>query len=175
MIEGVNPLTESQYTSLRAKPARLPQIRASHHRMAELHALSLTANEIAEITGRSLTDVRNFPKVPANAELISSKQAEILSGDPTDPKTEYLTTLLRIRNRAASKLYDTIDDDSVELPAALLLKVVSDLSDRTGYGRQTTQINLNMDLGERLQRARERQAKARGLVELGPEEFKRRA
>lgn len=171
----VRALTEADYASLNPKGAKLPQIRASHHRMAELHAAGLTAAQISDLTGRSLTHVRNFPKVPANAELIGHKVAEAMAApEPvTDPVTERIRLITQVGTLALTKLRDRLEDDAYEMPDRMLLAIADSSMDRIGHGKQSTQVNLNMDLGARLQRARERQRER--VVELGPEEFRRRA
>jgi hypothetical protein len=176
-LEGVRPLTQAEYETLNPKRAALPQIRASHHRMAELHAAGLTAAQISDLTGRSLTHVRNFPKVPANAELIAEKVGEALAApEPvTDPIQERIRLITQVGTLALTKLRDRLEDEGYEMSDRMLLAIAADSADRTGLGKQSTQVNLNLDLGARLQRARERQAELRQVVELGKDEFRRRA
>lgn len=178
MVEGVRALTQAEFEGLSRKAAKLPQIRASHHRMAELHAAGLTAAQISEVTGRSLTHVRNFPKVPANAQLIAEKVEEAhREPDDLDPVNERIRLITRVGTLALAKLRDRLEDDTYEMSDRMLLAIAADSADRTGLGRQSTQVNLNLDLGARLQKAREAQNKLRGekVVELRSDEFVRRA
>src|SRR5438445_13326451 len=114
-VAGVTPLTQAEFAALSPKRAKVPAIRASHHRMATLHAAGFTAAQISDLTGRSLTDIRNYPKVPANAELISQKQIELLATDEeADPAAAKLKAMVRIHVRALDRLYDLVDDDANE-------------------------------------------------------------
>ena len=177
--EGVRLLSPTDLSALRPRTAKVPAIRAAHHRMAELHAASLPADMIAELTGRSLTSVRNFPKVPANAELISQKLEEAAAELDLDPVREHTKTIIQSRTLAWQMIRDKLEEaieSGEEIPLRTLLSIAGDAADRTGFGRQTTQVNLNLDLGARLQKAREAVAKLREgkVVELAKSEFVRR-
>jgi hypothetical protein len=59
---------------------------------------------------------------------------------------------------AMEKLVELLEADEIESEKSLLA-IAADSDDRTGLGRQETKVNLNMDLGARLDRAIERRNK----------------
>jgi hypothetical protein len=133
------------------------KIRAHHHLVAQLYAKGLKPTEIAPIVNRTSATVRNWLDSPASQELVAQYTGEI--GERVSSEMEYRIALRRkAGTMAMEKLVEMLEADEIESEKSLLA-IAADSDDRTGLGRQETKVNLNMDLGARLDRAIERREK----------------
>ena len=103
----------------------------------------------------------------------SNSRVSILIDDPTfkellvfyrqDVHNEYLglhEQLSGLAKDAAAEIADRLEEDPTSISIGQLLEITKMGADRTGHGPATSQtnINLNVNLADRLQRARERVA-----------------
>lgn len=162
-IAGVRDLTRDDLTRLEAprQVTRLAKIRESHHALARLIASGLSNAECAEATGYSYNRVSMFRKDPAFQELVSKYQAEIHERFLSN-QDEYYALLRKNQLQAERMISDHLDeaDDTGELPGiSTLLRIARDAADRTGYGKHTTQTNVNVDFASQLEATMRRSGK----------------
>lgn len=143
-------------------PAR---IRESHHMVARLAATGMAHGEIARRTGYSNTRVSLLLNAPATKDLV-----EIYRNKVTERFLEsvdsYMEQMFSNMTRAERHIADHLDDlDEVGelLPVKTALSISRDAADRLGYGKHSTQTNVNVDFAERLQRAVDRTRTAREI------------
>ena len=153
-ILSMEPLTEAEARG--AKP-RVHALRHFHHTVAKLVARGLKDTEVARLVDRSPPTIRNFRLAPANAELISS-----YVGDTDEAITSLIDyrreMLVKLEIKALEELEARLDDEeerkAISTPA--LLAISANSQDRTGLAKQQVSVNMNLDIGSRLDRARKR-------------------
>jgi hypothetical protein len=130
------------------------KIREVHHFVARMYAKGHKPPEIAKVVNRTSATVRNWLATPANAELVAQYAADY--GELAEGELDYRLQLRRqASTMALEKLVEKLQAEEIEEPK-MLLAIASDSDDRTGLGRTETKFNLNVDLGTRLDKARER-------------------
>lgn len=153
----IRSLTEADVPKRGRPKGAVAKIRAHHHLVAQLYAKGLKPTEIAPIVNRTSATVRNWLDSPASQELVAQYTGEI--GERVSSEMEYRIALRRkAGTMAMEKLVEMLEADEIESEKSLLA-IAADSDDRTGLGRQETKVNLNMDLGARLDRAIERREK----------------
>jgi len=153
----IRSLTEDDVPKKGRPKGAVAQIRAVHHLVAQLYAKGLKPTEIAPIVNRTSATVRNWIDSPANAELVAQYTGEF--SERITSEMEYRIALRRkAGTMAMEKLVEMLEGDEIQSEKSLLA-IAADSDDRTGLGRQETKVNLNMDLGARLDRAIERREK----------------
>jgi hypothetical protein len=143
-------------------------IRERHHNTARYIADGMPLAEIGRLVGMTGAGVKAWADNPANAELIAQYTEEAKAR-----VTNFLETRTALRNEAALLAMELIVEQlrearSTDAKIGLdkLVRVVADCDDRTGLGRQETRVNINADLGTRLDKAVEAKRKA-GEVRVG--------
>jgi len=153
----IRSLTEDEVPKKGRPKGAVAKIRAVHHLVAQLYAKGMKPTEIAPIVNRTSATVRNWLDSPANAELVAQYCGA--EGERITSEMEYRIALRRkTATMALEKLAEQLEADEIDAPRTLLA-IAADGDDRTGLGRQETKVNLNMDLGARLDRAIERREK----------------
>lgn len=154
------------------KPSAIKRITDRHHNLARTLASGMGESEAAIFCGYTVSRVSILKSDPAFSELLEFYRADAarpyrdlhvrLSGLATDA-----THLLQERLEADMEL--EIDDRKV--PVGQLMELTKMGADRTGFGPQTTAVNVNVDLAGRLEAARKR-IKLRNLtvIEGGKED-----
>lgn len=173
----ITPLTEADIKAEKANPSlgrpkgAVAKIRERHHLIAKLHGAGLKLAEIARCVGMTAAGVKAWLDNQANAELVAQ-----YAGEYADRTDAMLETRLAMQNEiavlATAAMRDQLITDIASgqpIPYDKLVKLGAHVDDRTGLGRQETKLNLNMDLGSRLDKAREAkkvadEARAEGKV-----------
>jgi hypothetical protein len=141
------------------------KIRAVHHLVAQLYAKGMKPPEIAAIVNRTSATIRNWLAAPANAELVA--QYEGAEHEEIMTEAEYTLALKRrIRTIADEELLERIEADPTAFSNRELVILTADASDRTGFGKQSVQVNVNLDLKARMEQAKK---KLEGLSEARTE------
>lgn len=153
-IFGIEPLTEDE---VRGVKPRVQALRHYHHTVAKLIARGLKDSEVARLVDRSPPTIRNFRLSPANQELIESyvgDQDEAITS-LIDYRREKLT---RLEIMALDILEERMEDEESRkaISSATLLAIAANSQDRTGIAKQQVSVNMNLDLGSRLDRAQKR-------------------
>lgn len=168
---SIVPITREDLKVLEGPRAgvAVSKIRDSHHRVARLLALDLSQTEVARRTGYSYTRVNLLWQDPAFRDLVSKYRAKI-DAKITEVEEEYVELLVGNRMKAERQISDKLDaaDEADELlPTRDLLAISRDAADRTGFGKHSTQTNINVDWASKLERtiARSKRASNAKIVE----------
>lgn len=162
-MEELGALGES-----RKQPAAL-RFRDSHHRLAWMFAAGLTVTEVAAKAGYSLGRVSLLHNDPAFQQLIAEKRkmVELHRAEVVDDFEDLIkSNMLKAERQLADKL-DDADEKDETLPTRDLIAISRDAADRTGYGKKSTQVNVNVELASRLDKAIERSKSVR-MVDVTP-------
>ena len=149
-------------TEKRPAPA-VQTLRDSHHAVARAIAAGLSNAEVAQTTGYSINRISILRQDVSFRELVAHKRAMIDAefASAGDPVIDYLRGNAL---KAAKMLSDKLDDAEAKeefLPTRDLLGIAELGFDRTGYGKQTKNLNVNVDFAANLERARKRTTEAR--------------
>lgn len=159
-ILGIRELTRDDLACLRDKRTTsiISRFRDPHHRVARLAATGLRPAELAEKCGFSLARIYVFLSDPAFQDLVSSYRRKVDEGF-VESQDEYYTlatsNMVKAERQLAEKL-DKADEEGELLPVRDLLAISRDAADRFGYGKKTTNLNINVDFAKRLEQARQR-------------------
>ena len=162
-VGPVRELTKSDLEELR-KPRAQPaaaRFRDSHHMVARLFASGLKATAVAQRTGYSLTRVVQLRNDPSFEELIANYRGMVDESfkENVDDFIELATSnMLKAERQIADRL-DQADSEEETLPVRELVAISRDAADRFGYGKKTTNLNLNVDFAAQLDRAIKRSGK----------------
>lgn len=159
-ILSVRPLETSDLELLRSKSLvpRLQKIRDSHHVVARLLASGLSTSEAAARVGYTATRISVLRSDPAFEDLVA-KYRDTDTEAWLKSRDDYYEVATSNMLKAERMIADRIDDaiDSAEpLPLRDLLTLTSDRADRFGYGKRSTQTNINVDFAGKLEAARRR-------------------
>lgn len=126
-----------------------------HHALARNLASGMAPGEAAIVSGYVLSRVSILQTDPAFRELI-----EFYRRDVTVQYRDLHQRLSGLALDAAEELSARLEDEPEKVSIGQLLEITKMGADRTGHGPQssTTNVNVNVDLAGRLQRARERVA-----------------
>lgn len=127
----------------------------SHHMVARLFAMGLRPGEVAEQSGYSLSRISILRGDPSFGELIEHYR-KVENAAFTERRDVYWDNATAVRNRSARMMLDQLDeaDETGEaLPLTTLLRMHDSFADRTGYGKRSTQVNINVDFAAKLDQA----------------------
>lgn len=129
--------------------APIKAIRASHHRLARALAEGMKPGEAAYACGYSLSRVSILQADSTFQELI-----EHYRGPVTEAFRDRVEQMGAAFDDALEIVVEKLHDDDVKLEQAL--EVVTKMADRIGHGpqKQSAQVNVNVDISARLDRAR---------------------
>lgn len=130
---------------------RLKRIKDSHHAVARLLADGVRPIEIALITGYAPGRISHLNKDPAFRELVDFYRQNIDLA-----RQDLHDRLAALSFDAAQELQRRLEESPDDFSLKELMSVVAMTADRTGYGPKTTQVNVNVNLAERLEAARRR-------------------
>lgn len=154
-------LTAEDLAALSARTTRNPyqveKITERHHTLARLIASGLKQSEAAAIVGYSQMHVSMLMDSPAFRELM------IVYSNAKDLEfADFAGRLAGLGKDAIVELQTRFEEKPEEFSNSMLLELVTKLGDRSGFGPQTknTQVNINVDLGSRLAAARLRAREA---------------
>jgi hypothetical protein len=169
-------LTEADIKGLRnakpeqiAPPQTLLNIRNTHHTLAMLLASGRRPEEISQITGYSPSYISMVQKDPAMVNLIDyykSMNAEQFK----EAQASLFERLNSISMIASEELQARLTEKPDDFTNRELMEALSLTADRTGFGPQTksTNVNVNIDMASRLQRARARSGLSEGGAQSLP-------
>lgn len=155
--EVLRPLgPEDQVELLEYKANKAPaltRIRARHHTLARCVAGGMQPTEAAAACGMTPQTVYNLLDDPTFKELLTAYK--------TDVNKVYLDFHQRLADLAIESvevLHDRVENTPEEVTTGQLIELVKTTADRTGHGPQTsnTNVNINVGMADRLKAARER-------------------
>ncbi len=137
------------------KPTHVQRITDRHHALARCLATGMSATEAGLCTGYTASRISVLRGDPSFEELISFYQRE--RGVQVLDLQQRMASLAI---DATSEIQDRLELDPASFNMDALLDVVKLTADRTGNGPQskTTNVNVNVNLGDRMKAARERAA-----------------
>lgn len=173
----VRDLTEADlhalHTSkLNVKPKLISRIRNTHHALARLVAAGIRNEEISRITGFSPAWISTLSNQdPAFKNLVEYYREQI-AGEFTEIHVSLHERLTAVAMLAAEELQERLTNEPESLSPGELNDLVKSAADRTGFGPQTksTNVNVNIDLAERLEAARKRAFGETPRALLAPEQ-----
>ena len=140
----------------------LRRLRDSHHKLAKLLADGLEPAEVSMTTGYSLSRVYVLCTDPTFKELISFYRE-----NKNKEYTDFHARMASFANDAVQELHARLEEDPDKMTNEFLADIVTTLADRTGHAPITKSINtnVNVNLADRLSRARQRVASIQRDVE----------
>lgn len=158
-IGEIRPLTRDDLSEIIGKKRQaqtVQYLRDSHHMVARLVAAGVRPNsEIARRTGFAASRISNLIIDPAFQELVASYRGDVDAAfiRSQDDFFETATSnMLKAERQIAEKL-DKADEEGELLPVRDLLAISRDAADRFGYGKKTTNLNVNVDFASKLEQA----------------------
>ena len=139
-----------------SKPSAIKRISERHHALARNLAAGMGPGEAALVCGYSASRVSILQDDPAFKELVI-----FYSADVDRAYADLHTRLSGLAVTAADELMSRLEDDPEGISTGQLMELTKMGADRTGHGPQSssTNVNVNVDLADRLKAARERVAK----------------
>ena len=142
------------------KSAAVKAFKDSHHLVARLFAAGLRPGEVAERAGYSGTRISVLLGDPSFQNLIAEYRREETIAFAL-ARDDYYERATRARNIALRLVEDKLADvDPDDVTIRELMGIHDSLADRTGYGKRSTQVNVNVDFAAQLDRAIKRSATA---------------
>ena len=135
------------------KPSALQRITERHHALARCLATGMSATEACAVTGYTPSRVSILKGDPAFEELCSHYRG--LEGAQVADLQDRMVALAL---DATAELQNRLEDTPETFAIDELHDVVKLTADRTGYGPKQTNVNVNVNLGDRLAAARQRAA-----------------
>lgn len=135
------------------KPTSLKRITDSHHAVARALASGLRPGAVASVTGYSLSRISILQSDPAFNELLEFYKQEVNSAYGDLAQRMSLLAL-----DADSELRRRLEEEPETFEAKDLIRLLEATADRTGHGVKTTNVNVNIDIAARLDRAKQRLA-----------------
>lgn len=135
------------------KPNAIKRLRDSHHAVAKSLAAGMKPAAVSAATGYSLSRISILQGDPAFQELLAH-----YASLREDAFIDVQQRLALLNVDAIEELRTRLEDEPEKIDVETLLDMVKVLSDRTGNGpaSKSTNVNVNLDLSERIRRGRER-------------------
>lgn len=153
----VRPLDRADLVLLQeekgSKPSALKRLSERHHALARNLASGMSPGDAGITCGYSASRVSILQDDPAFRELL-----EFYREDVNKQYRDLHTRLSGLALDAAEELAERLEEDPTQFSIGQLQETLRLGADRTGYGPQSssTNLNVNVDMAGRLQRARER-------------------
>jgi hypothetical protein len=161
VLESIGELSPADLALLASergvKPTAIKELRERHHALARCLAAGMSNAEASVITGYSPSRVSILKDDPTFKALVEDYKA-MQEGVQADFVTRTQVLSLTVVNR----LQEIVEDDETELSPATLLEIGKFSADRTGNApvQKNVNLNVNAELGTKLDAARRRLAAA---------------
>jgi hypothetical protein len=153
--EVVRELTRSDLellaTERAIKPTSIKRISERHHALARVLATGASDGIAALTCGYTPSRISILKSDPAFEELVAFYRED--RGAEVQDLAQKLTTIAK---DAADEIASRLEESPETLGPDFLLDVVKVGADRTGHGPKSTNVNVNVNLGDRMKAARER-------------------
>lgn len=161
-IGPIRELTRDELELLKAprpKSTTVATLRDSHHRVARLFAMGLRKHQVHEKSGYSLGRLGALQVDPSFQNLVAEYR-NMVDESWKKEVDEFYDLAVKNKLTAERMIADQLEaadaDEATPIPLKTLVAIVADRADRTGHGKKLTNVNVNIDLGSRLERARVR-------------------
>lgn len=160
-VEVVRPLEDADLvllaTSRETKPGTLvKRLTQRHHGLARSLAAGVPPGEAAIIHGYEPSRVSILQGDPAFQELVSFYAEKV-----DEAFEDVVENMAALSKESLNELHNRFEEDPEGFTNKELLTIAAEMLDRTGHGKRTTQVNVNVDLSTRLEAARKRALEAR--------------
>lgn len=148
-----------------SEPSALKRLSERHHALARNLASGMEAGEAGLVAGYVASRVSILQNDPAFKELV-----EFYRRDVTAQYRDLHQKLAGLALDAAEELGERLESEPEKVSIGQLMEITKMGADRTGFGPQSSQtnVNVNVDLATRLQAARQRVASRPSItVEMG--------
>lgn len=154
----------------RPKGQAIQRLRDRHHVLARLIASGVAHGKAAAVMGMSVNRVSLLCNDPAFSNLVATyRKDENLMGavlGPLDAYAELATgNAMMAEQLVRDRLEDAEEADEPTIPMKELLQISRDAADRFGFGKRSTQTNVNIDFVARLDAAVKR---SNAVLEAAP-------
>lgn len=146
--------------SAKVSAGQVVRIRERHHGIARLLVAGLSDAEVCRTFGLSARRLELLKdQTPAFIELMAYYRQK---GKIIESAVEtYIDVLERNMIAAEQEIADRLAESPDDFSVAELHKVARDAADRLGFGKRSTQLNINGDFAQVLEAARRRSDQAR--------------
>lgn len=153
-VRGMTP-EDLEFLRHRSVGPRLKRLRDTHHAVARLIAVGKRIGEVAFLTGFSTQRVGTLLKDPAFIELVERYRGDVNESwrEGVDEYQQMAMRNMAIAERQLTDRLEAADDAGETLPTRELIAITADRADRFGYGKRSTQLNVNVDFAAKLERA----------------------
>lgn len=165
-ILNVRELTRDELARLAVKRTKVAphvqKLRDSHHNVARLLAAGLRPFEVASRAGYSMPRIYTLQKDPSFISLVEYYRNlvnETFKENVDEWMQMAVSNGLKAERMVADRL-DQADEEGVPLPVRDLLAISRDMADRTGRGKVSTNVNVNVDFASALEKAIDRSKRA---------------
>lgn len=164
-IAAIRSITREDLPRLlgpRDRAASMPQkLRDSHHTIARMLATGMKRKRICELTGYTYNRISTLAASPAMAELVAHYRAQIDAAfiESQDAFFNIATQNMLAAERHIADRIAELDEEGELLPVRDAIAISRDAADRFGYGKKQTNVNVNTDFAQLLERAITRSAK----------------
>ena len=140
--------------------SELKAIRHTHHRLAQCLAGGMDETVAARLCNYSPSRVSILKSDPAFAELLA-----FYSGKVEEEFTDFVRVASGLGMDTLQELQKRLDEQPETFTNGHLMEMVKLTADRTGHApvQKSVNVNVNADVGQRLNQARERLAMARAI------------
>lgn len=135
--------------------SNIQRLRHSHHRLAQLLAMGMSATQTARVCNYSLSGLERLKRDPAFQELVAHYKSE------KDVEfTEFVTAAKDLSLDMVGRLREVLEEEPERLSPTVLLDAIRTLADRSGNApvARSVSVSVNANMGDRLRAARERAA-----------------
>lgn len=133
------------------QPTHVQRITDRHHALARCLATGMSATEAGLVTGYTGSRISVLRGDPSFEELIAFYQ-----GEKARPVLDLQERMTSLALDATAELQDRLELDPEKVSTDQLLDTIKLTADRTGNGPRQTNVNVNVNLGDRMKAARER-------------------
>jgi hypothetical protein len=135
--------------------ASVTKIKQTHHALARLVAEGRRNEEISQIMGYSPSYISSLKNDPAFKNLVDYYSG-MVDGVYENVQVSLHERLTSISMVAAEELLDRVTTEPEKFTNEELDKLIKTTADRTGFGPKATQVNVNVNLAQRLEAGRRR-------------------
>ena len=149
----VNALWDIPEGGLESQTNQVLKIRNTHHALARLLAEGRKQVEVSSITGYSPSYISSIQNDPAFKNLVAYYKGQV-----EETFVSVHERLAALSMLSAEELQARLTENPDDFTIRELNELLSLSADRTGFGPQSrvTNLNVNVDLAERLRKGRER-------------------
>ena len=150
-IISIRPREASDLPAASAVPT-LTRISERHHALARALASGISEGEAAAMCGYSLSRVSILKGTPAFRDLL-----DLYAGQVANEFAEVTARMVGLTKDALTELQDRLEDAPEKIATKDLIELLKVAADRAGYApTQKQELNLNVNLAERIEAARQR-------------------